>query len=93
MKQIYRATQFKKDVKRLEKQGKDFAIFKEILTQLAQGFPLAEKYRDHMFGARRPRPYAERSINAAANIAVRTRTNLLTSFCINAKSYFIMFSV
>ena len=47
MKQIYRTTQFKKDVKRLEKQGKDFAIFKEILTQLAQGFPLAEKYRDH----------------------------------------------
>ncbi len=47
MKQIYRTTQFKKDVKRLKKQGKDFAIFKQILTQLAQGNPLTEKYRDH----------------------------------------------
>lgn len=47
MKQIYRTTQFKKDVRRVEKQGKDFSIFKQILAQLVQDIPLTEKYRDH----------------------------------------------
>lgn len=47
MKQIYRTSRFKKDVKRLKKQGKDFRTFQQIIKQLAEGVELEEKYRDH----------------------------------------------
>ncbi len=47
MRQIYRASRFKKDVKRLKKQGKNFDIFKQIMRQLVDGVELEKKYRDH----------------------------------------------
>jgi mRNA interferase YafQ len=47
MKRIYRTSRFKKDVKRLKKQGKDFRTFQQIIKQLAEGVELEEKYRDH----------------------------------------------
>ena len=39
-KRIYQTSQFKKDVKRLQKQGKDFVIFKKIIECLASGLAL-----------------------------------------------------
>jgi len=40
-------SQFKKDVKRLKRQGKDFGAFKEILSLLSSGHNLPAKYQDH----------------------------------------------
>ncbi|MGD2086190.1 MAG: type II toxin-antitoxin system YafQ family toxin [Candidatus Aminicenantes bacterium] len=43
-----RATQFKKDVKRLAKSGsKDMAKLKEVITKLVNEKKLEEKYKNH----------------------------------------------
>jgi mRNA interferase YafQ len=42
-----RTTQFKKDVKRAEKRGKDLAELKVVLDLLIEGKPLPPDYRDH----------------------------------------------
>ena len=47
MKEIRYTSRFKKDVKRLKRSGKNFANFKSVIEQLAQGETLAPKYRDH----------------------------------------------
>jgi mRNA interferase YafQ len=47
MKEIYRTSRFKKDVKRLKKQGKDLSTFKQVIKKLAEDVELEEKYRDH----------------------------------------------
>ncbi|MBT3339285.1 MAG: type II toxin-antitoxin system YafQ family toxin [Anaerolineae bacterium] len=47
MRELRRTSQFKKDVKRMKKRGKNFALFKEIITGLLGGNELPEKYRDH----------------------------------------------
>jgi len=39
--------QFRKDLKRAKKQGKDTGLLKQIITDLAGSRPLAEKHRDH----------------------------------------------
>lgn len=39
--------QFKKDLKLAKKQGKDSEKLFEVIEKLANGEPLAEKYRDH----------------------------------------------
>ena len=44
---IQRQNQFKRDVKRLKKQNKDFAKLKNILASLIIGKPLEKKYKDH----------------------------------------------
>ena len=38
---------FKRDVKRLQKQGKDLQKLREVIELLANEQPLPEKYRDH----------------------------------------------
>ena len=48
MKQLSRTTQFKRDVKRQQKRGKDFTEFKQVLQQLLTGEELAARYRDHV---------------------------------------------
>jgi len=48
MKRIQRTSQFKKDVKRLEKRGKDLSKLKEALQALVSGVELAAPYRDHV---------------------------------------------
>lgn len=48
MKQLSRTTQFKRDVKRQQKRGKDFTAFKQVLQQLLAGEELAARYRDHV---------------------------------------------
>lgn len=47
MRTIRRTTQFKKDVKRAQKRGKDFTEFKRVVEFLVEGKPLEEKHRDH----------------------------------------------
>ena len=47
MKLIRRTTQFKKDVKRMEKRGKDLSALKEVLQALSGDEELA-RYRDHI---------------------------------------------
>ncbi len=50
MRSIRRTTQFKKDVKRAKKRGKDLVKLKRLIETLMRGMPLAEKYRDHALG-------------------------------------------
>jgi mRNA interferase YafQ len=48
MRIIRQTSQFKKDVKRMQKRGKDFSEFKEVIEKLANGKKLEPKYRDHL---------------------------------------------
>lgn len=47
MKAIERTSQFKKDVKRMQKRGKRFDVFKTVVEKLANGEELGPKHRDH----------------------------------------------
>lgn len=40
--------QFKKDLKRIKKRGKDAAKLKAVMTSLIDEQPLAERHRDHV---------------------------------------------
>jgi len=42
-----RSNQFKKDVRRAEKRGKDLAKLKAMLERLIDGGPLPPEFRDH----------------------------------------------
>ena len=48
MRTIHRTSQFKKDVKRMQKRGKKFEEFKEVIRELAAEETLEAKYRDHV---------------------------------------------
>jgi mRNA interferase YafQ len=48
MKAVRRTSQFKRDVKRMQRQGKDLRKLKRVLESLIQGEELAAKYRDHV---------------------------------------------
>jgi mRNA interferase YafQ len=48
MKAIRRTSEFKRDVKRMQRQGKDFEKLKTVLESLVKGEELASKYRDHV---------------------------------------------
>jgi len=45
--QIRRTTQFKKDMKRMIKRGKDIERLLLIIQELAEGHSLASQYNDH----------------------------------------------
>jgi mRNA interferase YafQ len=52
-----RTSQFKKDVKRAERRGKDLPKLRNLLDLLIEGVPLPPQYRDHalrgeFFGSR-----------------------------------------
>jgi mRNA interferase YafQ len=47
MRNILITTQFKRDVKKIKKAGKDAAKLKEIIEKIVKGESLDEKYRDH----------------------------------------------
>lgn len=47
MRTFSRTAQFKKDVKRAGKRGKDLAELKAVLDLLIEGGPLPPEYRDH----------------------------------------------
>ena len=48
MKVIRRTSQFKRDVKRMQRQGRDIVRLKSVLASLVAGQELAEEYRDHV---------------------------------------------
>ncbi|OGO38065.1 MAG: hypothetical protein A2W35_21735 [Chloroflexi bacterium RBG_16_57_11] len=48
MRLILRTSQFKRDVKRLEKRSKDLGKLKDIFLVLARGEELAQRYSDHL---------------------------------------------
>ena len=47
MRIVRRTSQFKKDAKRVQKQGKSLDAMKEVLRQLINDEPLPDKHRDH----------------------------------------------
>lgn len=47
MREVVRATAFRKDVKRVEKRGKDMTKLKAVLLTLIANEPLDPRYRDH----------------------------------------------
>ena len=47
MKALSQTTQFVKDIKRMQKRGKDLAKLKSVVTTLAKGESLDPKHRDH----------------------------------------------
>jgi mRNA interferase YafQ len=47
MRIVRRTSQFKKDAKRVQKQGKSLDVMKEVLRQLINDETLSDKYRDH----------------------------------------------
>jgi mRNA interferase YafQ len=48
MKTISRTSQFKRDVKRMQRQGRDLEKLKRVLESLIKGERLAREYRDHV---------------------------------------------
>ncbi len=48
MRTIRRTSQFKRDVKRMKRRGRDLEEFKKVIGNLAGGRELEPKYRDHM---------------------------------------------
>jgi len=52
MSRIFQTSQFKRDVKRLKKRGKNLQKLTEIITGLAEGSSLEEKHRDHALTGR-----------------------------------------
>jgi mRNA interferase YafQ len=48
MKLIQRTSQFKKDVRRMEKRGKDLSKLKGVLQTSVSGEELAAQFRDHV---------------------------------------------
>ena len=48
MRAIRRTSQFKRDVKRMKRRGKNLQELKKVIESLAGGRKLAPKYRDHM---------------------------------------------
>ncbi len=47
MSQVFQTSQFKRDIKRLGRRGKDLRKLTEVITKLAEGASLEEKHRDH----------------------------------------------
>jgi len=47
MKRVLQTSQFKKDIKRLKKRGKDLEKLGDVVRLLASDEPLEEKHRDH----------------------------------------------
>ena len=47
MREIVRATAFRKDVKRTDKRGKDMAKLRAVILLLIEDAPLEQRYRDH----------------------------------------------
>lgn len=47
MRTVRYTTQFKKDIKRVQRRGRDLDIMKGVITSLAQGTVLDTRFRDH----------------------------------------------
>ena len=47
MKAIFQTSQFKKDFKRIKKQGKDLSKLKDVVSAIASNETLEDRHRDH----------------------------------------------
>ncbi|MFV0416708.1 MAG: type II toxin-antitoxin system YafQ family toxin [Chthoniobacterales bacterium] len=47
MKAIYETSQFRKDIKKLKRQGKEIDKLKSVVRQISAEEPLAARHRDH----------------------------------------------
>ncbi len=47
MKAVFQTSQFKRDLKRIKKRGKDLNKLKEVVSAIADGEVLQERHRDH----------------------------------------------
>ena len=47
MKAVYETSQFRKDIKKLKKQGKDFEKLRDAVRRIANEERLEDRYRDH----------------------------------------------
>lgn len=47
MKAVKRTKQFKKDIRLMQKQGKDFGVLKHVIGSLIRGGKLEDRYYDH----------------------------------------------
>jgi mRNA interferase YafQ len=47
MRAVRRTTQFKRDIKRMGKRGKQFAEIRRVIERIAAGEPLEPRHRDH----------------------------------------------
>jgi mRNA interferase YafQ len=47
MRSIQRTSQFKRDVKRMQKRGKVFVELKQVISKLSAGMSLEPRYRDY----------------------------------------------
>ena len=45
---LIQTSQFKRDYKRLVKQGKDMSLLKSVVVTLQKQLPLEAKYQDHL---------------------------------------------
>ena len=48
MRTIRRTSQFKRDVKQMQRQGKDLGKLKKVLESLVKDEKLSQRYRDHV---------------------------------------------
>jgi mRNA interferase YafQ len=48
MLQVRTTTRFRRDVKRVRKQGRDLQILQTVMNEIASGNPLAPRFRDHV---------------------------------------------
>jgi len=54
VKTIFETSQFRKDLKKIKKRGRDIQKLKEVVRQIANGEMLDERHRDHaLTGSRR----------------------------------------
>lgn len=47
MKAVFQTSQFRKDVKRAGKRGRDLTKLMEVIRPISNGTPLPDKHRDH----------------------------------------------
>lgn len=50
MKIVFQTSQFKKDIKRVIKRGKDIEKLKHVIRLITKDQPLEERHRDHALG-------------------------------------------
>ena len=48
MRIVRRTSRFKRDVKRMQQQGRDLEKLKKVIEALVKGEPLARRHRDHV---------------------------------------------
>ena len=49
---VFYTTQFKRDYKRVRKQGKDIRVLEEVIRALCRGEKLAPRHKDHRLSGR-----------------------------------------